>query len=395
MRKGLPNKDLFKKESYGYPRSNGRVGVRNLVGVMAAADNVNPVVRCLSETSDSVICLPASYGRGQLGKDFELYLRTMGNLAAHPNLAGCLIVSFEPESAARISEKAVKAGGQVRSLSLLVEGGMTRVLERGYEYLAEMLEQASKAAYEPISPDLLTIGLECGGSDATSGIVANPVLGLVADALIACGGTAVFSEPIECLGCEEILKARVEDSIQAERLVKTIKKYQEIALEQGVDLTGVNPTSDNIAGGLSTIEEKSLGAISKSGSASIKGVLEYGETPAAPGLWFMDAPAAAVENVTALVAGGCQVVMFSTGSVNPIGHPLAPTLKVCANPEYTRLMGEHVDVDLSPFITGEITLHEAARWVAEKLISVINGELTAAERTGFLETTISRIGRSV
>jgi altronate dehydratase large subunit len=319
----------------------------------------------------------------------------MGNLAAHPNLAGCLIVSFEPESAARISEKAVKAGGQVRSLSLLVEGGMTRVLERGYEYLAEMLEQASKAAYDPISPDLLTIGLECGGSDATSGIVANPVLGLVADALIACCGTAVFSEPIECLGCEEILKARVEDSIQAERLVKTIKKYQEIALEQGVDLTGVNPTSDNIAGGLSTIEEKSLGAISKSGSASIKGVLEYGETPAAPGLWFMDAPAAAVENVTALVAGGCQVVMFSTGSVNPIGHPLAPTLKVCANPEYTRLMGEHVDVDLSPFITGEITLHEAARWVAEKLISVINGELTAAERTGFLETTISRIGRSV
>ena len=147
---------------------------------------------------------------------------------------------------------------------------------------------------------------------------------------------------------------------------------------------------------MSTIEEKSLGAISKAGSASIKGVLEYGETAAAPGLWFMDAPAAAVENLTALAAGGCQVVMFSTGSVNPIGHPLAPTLKVCANPEYTkRLMSEHVDVDLSPVITGEITLYEAARCVAEKLIRVINGELTAAERSGFIETNISRIGRSV
>jgi altronate dehydratase large subunit len=366
LRKGVPNKNWFKENLYGYRRPNGLVGVRNLVGVMAAADNVNPLVRCLSETSDSV-----------------------------PNLAGCLIVSFEPESAARISEQAVKAGRQVQSLSLLVEGGMTRALERGHEYLAEMLEEASTVAYEPISPDLLTIGLECGGSDATSGMVANPALGLVADALIDSGGTAVFSEPVECLGCEELLKTRVNDSIQAERLVKTIKKYQEIALEQGVDLTGINPTSDNIAGGLSTIEEKSLGAISKAGSKSIKGVLEYGETAVAPGLWFMDAPAAAVENLTALAAGGCQVVMFSTGSVNPIGHPLAPTLKVCANPEYTQLMGEHVDVDLSPVITGEITLYGVARWVAEKLIRVINGELTAAERTGFIETNISRIGRSV
>ncbi|MHC4807111.1 MAG: UxaA family hydrolase, partial [Planctomycetota bacterium] len=193
MRKGVPNKNWFKENLYGYRRPNGLVGVRNLVGVMAAADNVNPLVRCLSETSDSVICLTASYGRGQLGKDLELYLRTMGNLAAHPNLAGCLIVSFEPESAARISEQAVKAGRQVQSLSLLVEGGMTRTLERGREYLAEMLAEASTVAYEPISPDLLTIGLECGGSDATSGMVANPALGLVADALIDSGGTAVFS----------------------------------------------------------------------------------------------------------------------------------------------------------------------------------------------------------
>ncbi|MBW2408451.1 MAG: UxaA family hydrolase [Deltaproteobacteria bacterium] len=395
MRKGLPNKDFFKEKPYGYRRPSGRVGVRNRVGVMAAADNVNPLVRRLSETSDSLVCLTASYGRGQLGKDLELYLRTMGNLAAHPNLAGCLIVSFEPESAARISEQAVKAGGQVQRLSMLVEGGMTRALERGHECLAEMLEAASAAVHEPISPELLTVGLECGGSDATSGIVANPALGLVADALIDSGGTAVFSEPVECLGCEALLKARVEDPAEAARLVETIKKYQEIALEQGVDLTGVNPTSDNIAGGLSTIEEKSLGAVSKAGSASIKGVLAYGEAPAASGLWFMDAPAAAVENLTALVAGGCQAVMFSTGSVNPVGHPLAPTLKICANPEYIRLMGEHVDVDLSPVITGEITLYEAARRVAEKLIRVINGELTAAERTGFIETRISRIGRSV
>jgi altronate dehydratase large subunit len=200
---------------------------------------------------------------------------------------------------------------------------------------------------------------------------------------------------LECLGCEDLLKARVNDPIQAEHLVKAIKKYQKIALDQGVDLTGINPTSDNINGGLSTIEEKSLGAISKTGSKSIKGVLEYGETAASPGLWFMDAPAAAVENLTALAAGGCQIVMFSTGHVNPVGHPLAPTLKICANPEYTQHMSEHVDVDLSPVITGEITLHEATRWVAEKLISVINGELTAAERTGYIETNISRIGRSV
>lgn len=395
MRKDLPNKDWFNKKLYGYRRPNGKVGVRNLVGVMAAADNVNPLVRRLSEFSNSVICLPASYGRGQLGKDLELYLRTMGNLAAHPNLAGCLIVSFEPESAARISERAAKAGRPVQSLSMLAEGGLTRALERGHEYLTDMLEEASKTIYEPISPDLLTVGLECGGSDATSGIVTNPALGLVADALIDAGATALFSEPLECLGCEDFLKERVKDSIQAEHLVESIKKYQKIAMDQGVDLTGINPTSDNIKGGLSTIEEKSLGAISKAGSKFIEGVLEYGETATSPGLWFMDAPAAAVENLTALAAGGCQIVLFSTGHVNPVGHPLAPTLKICANPEYARHMSEHVDMDLSPVITGEITLHKATGWVAEKLISVINGELTAAERIGFLETNISRIGQSV
>jgi altronate dehydratase large subunit len=379
----------------GYARSNGRKGIRNLVAVLAAADNVNPLARQLAARVPGVLCLPASYGRGQMGRDFEVSLRAMGGLAAHPNVAECLVVSFEPESSERVAERAHKLGRSVHTMSFLECGGLSECLERGSDLLRQLSSQARDAKRVPLKPDDLVVGLECGGSDTTSGLFGNPALGAFTDEFIDVGGTAVFSEPVECLGGEELLRNRAASEEVAERLIATVHEYDHLAREHGVDLAGTNPTPDNMAGGLTSIEEKSLGALAKTGSRRIMGVLDYAQPSPARGIWMMDAPAAAVENVTALAAGGAQLVCFVTGTGNPTGHPVSPTVKITANQRTMQRMAEHIDVDLTAMLRGTMNVLQGAQAIAARLAAVINGEATAAERLQYLETNISRLGPSV
>jgi altronate dehydratase large subunit len=379
----------------GYPRENGRKGIRNLVAVLAAADNVNPLARHLAARNSAIVCLPASYGRGQMGRDFEVSLRAMAGLAAHPNIAHCLVVSFEPESSARVAKLAMKLGRQVATLSFLETGGLQECLDKGSEILRHMQQAASLAQRVPLAVSELTIGLECGGSDTTSGLFGNPALGAFTDWIVDHGGTAVFSEPVECLGGEELLRRRAVSPKAAERLISTVRAYDELAREQGIDLAGTNPTPDNLAGGLTSIEEKSLGALAKTGSRTIMGVIGYADAAPGPGVWMMDAPAAAVENVTALAAGGSQCVCFVTGTGNPTGHPISPTLKISANPRTVDRMSAHLDVDLSDMLRGQMNLVQGAEAIGATVAKVIGGEPTAAGRLGYLETNISRIGPSV
>jgi altronate dehydratase large subunit len=386
---------MWSNELTGYARENGRKGIRNLVAVLAAADNVNPLARQLAARVPGVLCLPASYGRGQLGKDFEVSLRAMAGLAAHPNIAGCLVLSFEPESSERIAQLAARLGRRVETLSFLTEGGMDASLERGETVLRRMCERASRLRRAPLPVDELIVGLECGGSDTTSGLFGNPALGAFTDRVVDAGGTAVFSEPVECLGAEALLERRAASRAVAQRLIATVQAYNELALEHGVDLAGTNPTPDNMAGGLTSIEEKSLGALAKTGSRTIMGVLDYGELPPGRGVWMMDAPAAAVENITALAAGGAQVICFVTGSCNPAGHPVAPTIKISANPTTVQRMAVHVDVALAEMLAGTMNTAQAADRIAASVVDVANGAATAAERLDYLETNISRIGPSV
>jgi altronate dehydratase large subunit len=389
------NSDMWSDQLTGYLRENGRKGVRNLVVVLAAADNVNPLARQLAARVPGVVALSASYGRGQLGKDFEISLRAMAGLAVHPNVAGCLVVSFEPESSQRVADLAAAQGRRVETLSFLAEGGLERSLNKGSEILRGMLDRAARLQRVKLLASELIVGLECGGSDTTSGLFGNPALGAFTDALVDQGGTAVFSEPVECLGAEELLQRRAVSREVAEQLIATVQSYNLLAKESGIDLAGTNPTPDNMAGGLTSIEEKSLGALAKTGSRPIKGVIGYGEAASAPGVWMMDAPAAAVENITALAAGGAQVICFVTGSCNPSGHPIAPTIKISANPATIERMPEHIDVSLAQALKGEINTMQAAGLIAATLAQVANGLPTAAERLGYLESNISRFGLSV
>jgi len=379
----------------GYPRENGRKGIRNFVAVLAAADNVNPLARHLAARNPGVVCLPASYGRGQMGRDFAVSLRAMAGLAAHPNVAACLVISFEPESGERVAQLARRLGRSVETLSFLEAGGMEECLDQGSRILRRMREEAGRTKRVPLAVDELTVGLECGGSDTTSGLFGNPTLGAFIDWLVDHGATAVFSEPVECLGGEELLRKRAISPQVAERLVATVSAYNELAREQGIDLAGINPTPDNLAGGLTSIEEKSLGALAKTGSRPIRGVIGYGEPTPGPGIWMMDAPAAAVENVTALAAGGAQLVCFVTGSGNPTGHPVSPTVKISANPRTVDRMKAHLDVDLADMMRGTMNVVQGSETIAAIVARVINGEATAAERLDYLETNISRIGPSV
>jgi altronate dehydratase large subunit len=268
-------------------------------------------------------------------------------------------------------------------------------LNKGSEILRGMQQAASLVQRVPLAVSELTIGLECGGSDTTSGLFGNPALGAFTDWIVDHGGTAVFSEPVECLGGEDLLRKRAVSPEAAERLVSTVRLYDELAREQGIDLAGTNPTPDNMAGGLTSIEEKSFGALAKTGSRTIMGVVGYADAAPGPGVWMMDAPAAAVENVTALAAGGAQCVCFVTGTGNPTGHPISPTIKISANPRTVERMSVHLDVDLSDMLRGQMNVVQGAEAICAAVAKVIGGEATAAERLDYLETNISRIGPSV
>ena len=375
----------------GFRRSNGTVGVRNHVVVLAAADNVNPLAWQLANSVSGVVSIRASFGRGQMGEDLDLALRTQAGIAAHPNVFSCLIVSFESASAERIAERVRARGRNATTLSLLDEGGFTPCLQSGCRILTDMQRNAALEKRTPISMPQLTVGLECGGSDVTSGLIGNPCLGAFTDHLIDNSGTAIFSEPVECLGAEAILMARATTSEVGEALLRAVSRRDQIAKELGTDLLGANPTADNIAGGLSTIEEKSLGALAKTGTRRIEGLLDYGQSPPRKGLWMMDGPSAAVENITALAAGGCQIIMFVTGSGNPVGNPIVPTVKICANPRTAQRMAEHLDVDLSAALVGALDPADGTRAIGEAFVRIVDGEPTAAERLNYVDTTISRI----
>jgi altronate dehydratase large subunit len=286
-------------------------------------------------------------------------------------------------------------GRQVATLSFLETGGLLECLDKGSEILRDMQQAASLLRRVPLAVSELMIGLECGGSDTTSGLFGNPALGTFTDWIVDHGGTTVFSEPVECLGGEDLLRKRAVSPEAAERLVSIVRLYDELAREQGIDLAGTNPTPDNMAGGLTSIEEKSLGALAKTGSRTIMGVVGYADAAPGPGVWMMDAPAAAVENVTALAAGGAQCVCFVTGTGNPTGHPISPTIKISANPRTVERMSAHLDVDLSDMLRGQMNVVQGAEAIGAIVAKVIGGEPTAAERLDYLETNISRIGPSV
>ena len=378
----------------GYRRSAGW-GIRNHCLVLSAMDLVNGIVTHIGELVRPSLSMPIWYGRGQYGCDGQLMQQTLGGLIQNPNVGGVVIVSLEEQSARELLAVAEKAQKLAHIVVMQEVGSSVDAIALGAQYATEIVSSLSMAPREPMIMKDLIVGMECGASDTTSGIVANPAIGQVADAIIDAGGTVIFSETAELVGAEEILRQRAVNAHVADQILAMIRRVEEEAMRRNTSLLGTNPSPDNIRGGLSSLEEKALGSIIKGGSRPITGVLSYAQTPHTSGLYIMDTPSPASESLTGLAAGGCQLFLFSTGQGNPVGFPMVPTIKISANPDTAAHQRLDVDCDLSPALSDRQAWETVQEIVWERLSHVVNGQLTRSEILGMGTVAFNRIEPTV
>jgi len=239
------------------------------------------------------------------------------------------------------------------------------------------------------------MGIECGGSDATSGIAANPAVGVASDLLIEAGGTSIFSETPKLIGAEHILVKRAVDGDVAKKLLEVVARFEEKLKSAGLNMRGTQPSPGNIEGGLTTLEEKSLGCVHKAGSSSLQDVLEYADAPAGRGLYFMDTTGYDIESISAMVAGGAEIIVFTTGRGTPTGVPIAPVVKVTGNSRTYRKMKDNIDVNAGTIIDGSESIEEVGLRIYEEILAVASGKQTKTEKLGFVEFGISRVGPTI
>ena len=379
----------------GYRRPDGRVGVRNHVAVISASDNANFVVSRIANLVLGTVAVTTGFGRGEIGPDLEQHIRTLSGLGLNPNVYGAIVVSLEPVIAGQVAAPIRESGKPVEVVTIDECGGSMAATMAGVRIAQRMAIEASRMASTPADFSCLQIGLECGGSDSTSGMVANPAVGLLSDFAVTHGGTVVVSEVAEWIGAERALAAQAATPEVGQAIVAAVERTEAYAKSVGLDIASTNPAPDNIKGGLTTLEEKSLGAVKKGGTTPIRQLTRNGEPPSERGLIFMDAPAPGVENITALAACGCQVIIFTTGKGNAVGCPVAPTIKVTSNPYTVKRVGENLDVDLSQAFTDGWSLPQTADHLHGCLLEHLNGKLTTAEVLGDTVVSVTRMGFTV
>ena len=378
---------------YGFPRVDGRVGVRNHVIVIPVDDISNAAAEAVAKLIPGVMALPHPYGRLQFGPDLALHFRTLIGTGLNPNVAAVLVIGIEPKWTALIADAIAESGKPVASFH--IEGtGDLRTIERAARATMALMQDASELQRRELPLTDLVISAKCGESDTTSGLGSNPTLGKVAERVQAANGTYLFGETSELTGGEDIVADRISDPVQRAKFERLFREHQEAILAQQADLLGSQPTEGNIAGGLSTIEEKALGNIQKIGNAKVDEVLEMGEAPAGRGVHFMDTSSAAAESVTLFAAGGAAVHLFTTGQGNIIGNPIVPVLKITANPKTAATMSEHIDLDVSGTIRLDETLDEAADRLVDLIEATASGRLVAAELLGHREFVLTRLHRT-
>jgi (2R)-sulfolactate sulfo-lyase subunit beta len=379
----------------GYRRENERIGIRNFVAILPVDDISNAACEAVANHINGTIALPHAYGRLQFGEDLKLFFRTIIGTGANPNIAAVVVIGIEPEWTSMVVDGIAKTGKPVTGFSIERSGDIETVAKasrKAYEYV----QWATELHKEQCELKDLYVSVKCGESDTTSGLASNPTVGNVVDRLIDAGATVSFGETSEITGGELICKERAASEEVAEQFMKTFNDYDDfIKKEKTDDLSGSQPTKGNIRGGLTTIEEKALGNLQKIGKKSnYVGVLEPAEAPSGPGLWFMDTSSAAAEAVTLWAASGAVVHLFPTGQGNIVGNPIEPVIKLSANPLTCQTMSEHIDLDVSGLLQGEITLDEAGDQLEEMMIRTCNGRMTAAEILGHKEFIMTKLYRS-
>jgi len=385
------------KTFFGYRRENDRVGVRNFVAILPVDDISNAACESVAANIKGTIALPHAYGRLQFGEDLELHFRTMIGTGSNPNVAACVVIGIEPGWTQKIVDGIASTGKPVVGFSIEQNGDIATIAAAS-RAAKDFVHLTSGLQREECDIGDLWIAAKCGESDTTTGLASCPAVGNMYDKWIPEGIYGCFGETTEITGAEHICAERAVSPEIKEKFLRTWQAYQDDVVEafKTSDLSDSQPTKGNIAGGLTTIEEKALGNLEKIGkSVKYIDVLEPAEAPAkGPGLYFMDTSSAAAECNTIQAAAGYVVHCFPTGQGNIIGNPIMPVIKITGNPRTVRTMGEHVDVDVSGVVRREMTIPEAGDSLMDMIIQTANGRLTAAEALGHREFVMTKLYRS-
>ena len=380
---------------WGYRRENGRVGVRNHVIVLPVDDLSNAASEAVAHNIKGAMAIPHPYGRLQFGADLDLHFRTLIGAGSNPNVAAVVVIGIEEGWTQRVVDGIAKTGKPVTGFGIELHGDHDTIL-RASRVAKEYVQWASELQRVECPISDLWVSTKCGESDTTSGCGSNPTVGSAFDKLEPLGVTMCFGETTEITGGEKIVADRCATPEVRERFMAMFNRYQEVIERHKTnDLSDSQPTKGNIAGGLTTIEEKALGNIQKIGrKCKVIGVLDKAETPTGPGLWFMDSSSAAAEMVTLCAASGYVVHFFPTGQGNVIGNPILPVIKLCANPRTVRTMSEHIDYDCTGLLQRQKNLDQTGEELLEVMLRTCNGRLTAAEALGHREFVLTRLYES-
>ncbi len=384
------------RQFHGFRRENGRVGIRNHVVILPLDDLSNAAAEAVANNIKGTLALPHAYGRLQFGEDLELFFRTLIGTGANPNVAACVVIGIEPGWTGRVVEGIAKTGKPVEGFAIEGNGDISTIAAASRK-AREYVQWATEKQRELCPIEDLFVSTKCGESDTTSGLASCPTVGNLIDKLDPLGVTTCFGETSELTGAEVVCASRAATPAVGAKFMETFNAYQEVINRYKTnDLSESQPTKGNIAGGLTTIEEKAFGNFQKIGrKAKYIDVLKPAEAPAkGAGLYYMDTSSAAAECVTLQAAAGFVVHLFPTGQGNIIGNPIEPVIKITANPKTARTMAEHVDLDVSGILRREMTLDQAGDQLIDIMIRTCNGRLTCAEALGHREFVLTKLYQS-
>lgn len=385
-------------EFYGYRRKEGRPGIRNHVLLLPTCACASESCRIAASQVRGAVSIVFNTGCSDVAANTAMSQKVLTGFALHPNVYGVVIIGLGCETVphAKLREKIqAQTSKPVVSFGIQEEGGTLKTIEKAVRAAREMAAEAGMQEKERFDISELLMGIECGGSDATSGIASNPAVGNLSDRLVDLGASTIMSESIEWIGGEHVLARRAATPEIHDQIIRVCEAYEKHLLGAGQDCRAGQPTPGNKAGGLSTIDEKSLGCIRKGGTRPIVEVLEQAERPTKQGAIVMDTAGYDISSVTSMVAAGCQVVIFTTGRGTPTGNAIVPVFKVTANAHTYSWMEDNMDADLSPILSGEKTIAESGRMLLEKIHEVANGRLTKAEAYGFSDIAVDHVCRFV
>ncbi|MCC0632370.1 MULTISPECIES: UxaA family hydrolase [unclassified Clostridioides] len=379
---------------YGYKRPDGRVGIRNHILILPTSVCASDTTRIIASQVQGAVTFNNQNGCSQVSSDQQLTMDVMAGYAANPNVYGVIVVSLGCENCQNdlvvdaIKERTNKP---IKTLVIQEEHGTLKTIEKAVRYAREMAQEASLLRKEEFPISELILGTECGGSDPTSGLAANPLIGELSDRLVDLGSTSILSETTEFIGAEHILARRAVNEEVKEKILHIVHRYENSLKLVGEEVREGNPSPGNIAGGLTSLEEKSLGCIHKGGHRVISEVYDYAKQIDKKGLVIMDTPGNDASSVAGMVAGGAQVVVFSTGRGTPSGNPIAPVIKITGNKITFANMEDNMDFDASPVIYGPQTMEELTDDLLNLVVDVANGKQSKAESLGYTEMAIARV----